>query len=278
MGIDEGQREWQLAGSAAELYQRHLVAAVTARWADDLIERVALRAGERVLDVACGTGVVAREAAVRVGLTGQVAAVDINAGMLAVARSLPAVSGATIAWYEASALELPFADDSFDVVLCQLGLQFFPDPGAGLREQRRVLVDRGRLALSVFSPIERNPAAQALSNALDRHVAPCASRAKRAEHALADPAELEALVAAAGFGQIRIETVTKTTQFRSVAEYVRVQLAATPIALILEGADATARDAIVDALVKDLSATLEPYEDDSGLSFPQEVHTLLAVR
>src|SRR6478736_4158082 len=100
MGVDEGQREWQLAGSAAELYQRQLVQAVTARWAVDLVERVAPRAGERVLDVACGTGVVAREAAVRVGVTGQVAAVDINAGMLAVARSLPPVAGATIAWHK----------------------------------------------------------------------------------------------------------------------------------------------------------------------------------
>ena len=278
MGVDEGQREWQLAGSAAELYQRQLVPAVTARWAVDLVERVAPRAGERVLDVACGTGVVAREAAVRVGVTGQVAAVDINAGMLAVARSLPPVAGATIAWHKVSALELPFAADSFDVVLCQFGLQFFPDPRAALREQMRVLVDRGRLALNVFSPIERNPAAQALSNALDRHVAPGASQSKRAEHALADPAELEALVARAGFEEIRIETVTKTTHFRSVAEYVHVQLAATPLASIVERVDATARDAVVGALVKDLSAALEPYEDDSGLSFPQEVHALLAVR
>ena len=139
-------------------------------------------------------------------------------------------------------------------------------------------MDRGRLALSVFSPIERNPAAHALSDALDRHVAPGASRAKRAEHALADPAELEALVADAGFGQIRIETVTKTTHFRSVAEYVHVQLIATPLASIVERVDATARDAVVDGLVKDLSAALEPYEDDSGLSFPQEAHALLAVR
>jgi ubiquinone/menaquinone biosynthesis C-methylase UbiE len=278
MGVDEGQRGWQLAGSAAELYQRHLVPAVTARWADDLVERVAPRTGERVLDVACGTGVVAREAAVRVGVTGQVAAVDINAGMLAVAQSLPPVAGATIVWHEVSARELPFAAGSFDIVLCQFGLQFFPDPGVALREQRRVLVDRGRLALSVFSPIERNPAAQALSDALDRHIAPGASQSKRAEHALADPAELEDLVADAGFGQIRIETVTKTTRFRSVPEYVRVQLIATPLASILEGLDATARDAVVDALVKDVSAALEPCEDDSGISFPQEAHAVFAVR
>jgi ubiquinone/menaquinone biosynthesis C-methylase UbiE len=277
MGVNDGQREWQLAGSAAELYQRHLVPAVTARWADDLIERVDPRAGERVLDVACGTGVVARKAAVRVGSTGRVAAVDVNAGMLAVARSLPPVPGAAIVWHEASALERPFAADSFDVVLCQLGLQFFPEPSAALREQRRVLVDRGRLALSVFSPIERNPAAQALSNALDRHVAPDASLAKRAEHALANPAELRALVADAGFRQIRIETVSKTTHVPSVADYVRVQLAATPLASIVEGLDTTARGAVLDALVEDVSAALEPYGDDSGLCFPQEVHVLLGV-
>jgi len=116
------------------------------------------------------------------------------------------------------------------------------------------------------------------SDALDRHVAPGASQSKRAEHALADPAELEALVAEAGFGQIRIETVTKTTHFRSVPEYVRVQLIATPLASILEGLDAPARDAVVDALVKDVSAALEPYEDDSGISFPQEAHAVFAVR
>ena len=278
MGVDDGQREWQLAGSAAELYQRHLVPAVTARWADDLIERVALRAGERVLDVACGTGVVAREAAFRVGPTGRVAAVDVNAAMLAVARSLPPVAGAAVAWREASALELPFAAGSFDVALCQFGLQFFPDPVGALREQRRVLVDHGRLALNVFSPIERNPAAYALSNALDRQVAPGTSRAKRAEHSLADPAELKTLVADAGFEEIRIETVTKATHFRSVAEYVGVQLAATPLASIVEGLDDTTRDSVVDALVEDISAELEPYQDSSGLSFPQEVHVLVADR
>jgi ubiquinone/menaquinone biosynthesis C-methylase UbiE len=277
MGVNDGQREWQLAGSAAELYQRNLVPVVTARWADDLIERVDPHAGERVLDVACGTGVVARKAAVRVGLTGRVAAVDVNAGMLAVARSLPPVPGATIAWHEASALELPFAADSFDVVLCQLGLQFFPEPRAALREQRRVLVVGGRLALSVFSPIERNPAAQALSNALDRHVATDASLAKRAEHALANPAELTALVADAGFRQIRIETVSKTTHVPSVADYVRVQLAATPLASIVDGLDTAARGAVLHALVEDVSAALEPYGDDSGLCFPQEVHVLLGV-
>ena len=92
------QEQWQLGGSAPEMYQRYLVPAMTALWAIDLVDRAAPRPGERVLDVACGTGVVARVAAERVGGTGQVAALDINPGMLAVARSLPAAPGAAIEW------------------------------------------------------------------------------------------------------------------------------------------------------------------------------------
>src|SRR5689334_8372947 len=153
---------WQLEGSAPELYQRYLVPAVTGQWAADLVERAALQPGERVLDVACGTGVVARLAAARVGPSGRVAALDLNPGMLAVARTLPGEPGegaaAVIEWYEDSALALPFPEASFEVAFCQLGLQFFPDRPQALQEMRRVLVSGGRLALSVFGPIEHNPA------------------------------------------------------------------------------------------------------------------------
>src|SRR4051794_16904673 len=128
------QEQWQLDGSAPELYQRYLVPAITAVWASDLGDQAALRPGERVLDVACGTGVVARIAAERVGSTGRVAALDITPGMLAVARSLPSVPGAAIEWHEGSVLAVPFSDAAFDRVLCQLGLQFFPDQTAALRE------------------------------------------------------------------------------------------------------------------------------------------------
>ncbi len=95
-----GQEQWQLDGSAPELYERYLVPAVTAVWATDLIERAELNAGERVLDVACGTGIVARLAAAQVGGTGRVAGLDINAGMLEMARSLQERSGLSIAWLD----------------------------------------------------------------------------------------------------------------------------------------------------------------------------------
>jgi ubiquinone/menaquinone biosynthesis C-methylase UbiE len=130
--------DWQLEGApAAELFERYVVPAITAKWAQDLLDRAQPREGETVLDIACGTGIVARLAAIRMG-QGLVTGLDLNTAMLAVARSVP-TEGAAITWIEGSALDLPFPADSFDVVFCQLGLQFFPDQRKALREIYRVL-------------------------------------------------------------------------------------------------------------------------------------------
>jgi ubiquinone/menaquinone biosynthesis C-methylase UbiE len=169
---------WQLEGSTAELYQRYLVPAITAKWAADLLDRAQRGAGEAVLDIACGTGVVALLAAKRMA-SGHVIGLDLNPAMLAVARGLP-TEGAPISWVEGSALDLPFPSDTFDLVLCQLGLQFFPDQGRALREMRRVLRASGRAALSVFSPIERTPGANAFALALDDFLGADASRSSGA--------------------------------------------------------------------------------------------------
>jgi ubiquinone/menaquinone biosynthesis C-methylase UbiE len=270
------QEQWQLDGSAPELYQRYLVAAITALWAADLVDQVAPRPGESVLDVACGTGVVARVAAERVGSTGRVAALDINPGMLVVARSLPFATGASIDWYDGSALDLPFPDATFDIVFCQLGLQFFPDRPAALREIRRVLMPDGRLGLNVFGPIEHNPATHALANALDRRIGPDASVAKRTEHALADTDALRALIAGAGFRDVVLRTAVKMMRFPSPTDYVRIQLAATPLATMIAHYDTADRERLIGALIEDVGAALALYVGDDGLSFPQEVHVVLA--
>src|SRR5262245_12620851 len=162
-------RAWQLEGTSAELYERYLVPPVTLPWARDLVQRVGLRSGDRVVDVACGTGVVARLAALEVGQGGSVAALDLNRSMLAVGRSTEAPKGAAITWHEGSADALPFGDGEFDVVLCQLGLQFFPNRQGALREMRRVLATEGRVGASVYTAIDQNPAADALAHALDRY-------------------------------------------------------------------------------------------------------------
>jgi ubiquinone/menaquinone biosynthesis C-methylase UbiE len=226
-----------------------------------------------VLDVACGTGVVARLAAERAGPAGRVAALDVNPGMLAVGRALPPVDGAPVEWHEASALALPFEDGSFSVGLCQLGLMFFPDRALALGELRRVLEPGGRLGLSVYAEIEHNPATNALSEALDRRIGEGASQTKRSEHALADAALLEQLVVDAGFVEVRIERVTLTVRYPSAADYVRIQFAGTPLAGVLPPGR---RDQAVAAITGDVGEALARYVGADGLAFPQEAHVALA--
>src|SRR5260370_25850928 len=157
-----------LAGNEPDAYERHIDPALFMPWARSLVETAALRPGERVLDVACGTGVVTRLAAKRVGAGGKVVGLDLNAGMLEVARSrAPAIE-----WREGSATELPLPDAAFDAVLCQQGLQFFPDRPAALREMRRVLVPGRRLALSVWRSLQGSPGHRALADALEPHIGP----------------------------------------------------------------------------------------------------------
>ena len=224
-----GNGHWQLEGSAAELYQRYLVPAITTKWAEDLVNRAQPRAHETILDVACGTGVVARRAAqTRAKVTG----LDLNSGMLAVARGVSSEE-VPIEWVEGSALELPFPAGRFDVVLCQLGLQFFPDQGRALREMRRVLKPTGRAALSVYSPIERTPGAHAFVVALDQVLGADASRIKRGEHSFTSPSELETLLEDAGFKTIDVRTVVQMIAFPSVLDYVRFQFLATPMTALL---------------------------------------------
>ncbi|HKW39519.1 MAG TPA: methyltransferase domain-containing protein, partial [Burkholderiales bacterium] len=116
--------QWQLEGNAAEIYERTAARYLLGPWAQGLVDLAGVGKGERVLDLACGTGAVARVAAERAGASGRVTGLDLNAGMIAVARSLPAPPGAPVAWIEASAEAAGLPDGEFDAVLCQQGLQF----------------------------------------------------------------------------------------------------------------------------------------------------------
>ncbi len=261
----------QVGGSAAESYQQHLVPAMFAPWAPVLADLAGLRSGEAVLDVACGTGVLARFAAKRVGVFGRVVGVDLNAGMLAVARALPPVTGAPIDWREADVVAMPLPDGAFDVVLCGQGLQQFADRPAALREIRRVLGTRGRLAASVWGPLAESPGMAALVAALERHVGVAASRNRRAPFALDDADALRGLVEAAGFRDVAVRTVTVNARFPSPEQFVAAQLAATPLAT-LGAITEEARGAVAS----DVRAALHAYLDGDLLAFPMAAHLVLA--
>jgi SAM-dependent methyltransferase len=269
MSEPSGWYQAGIGGSAPELYDRYLVPTLFAPWAEDLLASAAVRPGERVLDVACGTGVVTRAAARRVGTTGAVVGLDLNPAMLAVAGALPPVAGATITWQEGNALALPVAERSFDVVVCQQGLQFFPDRPVALREMRRVLVPGGRLALGVWRPITHSPGFAVLAEALDRHIGP---GLLTGPFSLGDAAQLRALLAEAGFHDVTIRAAVKTLRFPSVEAFVERYVVSSPLAEPVGQADEQARA----ALVADVGAGLGSYVGAEGLAFPIENHVTTA--
>ena len=213
------------AGNPPANYERFFVPAIGAPLATDLIRRAALRPGERVLDAACGTGIIARLALQQVGAAGAVAGLDINPGMLAVARS--ATPGA-IEWRQASAESMPFPDASFDVVLCQMGLQFIPDKPAALREMRRVLVPGGRLVLNLPGHIPR--LFTIMREALARRVGAEAAGFVDLVFSLHDPAEIQSLLAGAGFHDISVQAETKSLRLPLPQEFLWQYLLSTPVA------------------------------------------------
>lgn len=260
----------------AEAYERYFVPGMFVAWSQVLLEQAAPQSGEQVLDVACGTGVVARHVAPKVGSTGLVVALDINPAMLAVARSTPASSGAPITWQEGSALALPFPDETFDLVLCQQGLQFFPDRVVALKEMRRVLRPRGRITLSVLQALQYNPIYEALYNAAARRLGTTAF-ALASPFSLNDPDELRGLFQTTGFQQVEVAPAIITARFPEPARFVQMTVLSSAAVLPAFGQlDSEARKALVEAVTQDIEPVLRSYTDGDAILFPIAGYTGLA--
>lgn len=257
------------SGSAPENYQRYFVPAIGAPLAADLIEAAALRPGERVLDVACGTGVVTRLAAERVGATGTVAGLDINPGMLAVARaSTPA--NLSIEWHEASAESMPLPDEAFDIVLCELGLQFLPDKLAALREMRRVLAPGGRLVIGVGGPTP--PPFVILDEGLARHIDPGISKFVDVVFSLHDPGMLHSLISDAGFRDVDVQSDPKTLRLPAPQDFLWQYVHSTPLAGAVAQADAERRA----ALERDVVAGWQAFVEDGAMMLTVNIVLVIA--
>jgi ubiquinone/menaquinone biosynthesis C-methylase UbiE len=264
------EERWQVSGNAAHFYERY-VRLLMEPWVRRLVDVAALKQGERVLDVACGTGFVARLAVHSVGAKGRVVGVDLNASMIEAARTAAQQEAATpIEWRTADAASLPFDNGVFDVALCQQGVQFFPDRLRALREMRRVLRLGGRLAFTVWTTIKDNPYPAALSEALARHVSPEAGSMARAPYALHDPEELHDLVVAAGFRNVHVRRMIETRTLPLPEEFIPGHLAALPIAETLARLTPT-RHA---ALIKDMTEALRACVEGEGLTLPSGAHVV----
>ena len=249
-------------GNAAENYEKYFVPVIGGPFALDLVNEAGLRPGERVLDVACGTGSIARLAAERVGPNGRVSALDANAGMLSVARSLP--SAMPIKWYETAAESVPLPDHSFDVVFCGISLQFFADKAAALREMRRVLKPGGRAYISTPVP---NAVMDLFDRAIARHVSEEASAFVHAVFSLNDPRELETLLTDAGFSSVSTRTHTRNIQLPPAREFMWQYIASTPLMDLLPQSG----NAQTEALERDVADAWQPWLSEEGVRYEQSV-------
>jgi ubiquinone/menaquinone biosynthesis C-methylase UbiE len=265
------QLAWPTVIDPAERHQRHRVSALDAPWACDLLDSVHLRLGERILDVACGTGILARTAADRVLPGGTVVGLDPMESALEVARAAP---DAAIEWRRGDVASLPFRDASFDVVACQQRLQLFPDRSRALSEMRRVLLPHGRVAVVVWGPIQRNPTFAALTDSLERHAGVQVAAAASWLFSLSEPEDLHAVLASAGFDGIRVRTARKTTRFPSVAEFLRRYVPESPIG----PATMHMPDSDKRKIIADLETDLAAWVDAHGLTITMEANTGVARR
>jgi len=258
--------------SFPELYERELVGPLFRPWAEILLDRARLAAGDRLLDLACGTGIVARLAKARLGDNGCIVGIDLSPHMLAVARAV----SPDIDWREGKAEALPVdGGEEFDVLVCNHGLQFFADKPKAVREMRRVLTPRGRLAVATWRPIEELPMFRDLQQVAQRHVGTIVDR----RHNFGDAAVMGQLLADAGFEDVRVDTLSRTTRFADARTFLRLNT----IAIVGMSAAAPTlgdeqRTQVVSSIVRDSASVLPPYADGKGIAFEIRANLAIALR
>ena len=255
---------FQLSLEEAEAYEASLVPALFDEWATHLVEAARVTAGQDVLDVACGTGIVARRVADRIEGAGRVVGLDLNEAMLTVARRVRP----ELEWVQGEAGELPFADTSFDVVLCQSGLMFFPDRAAALREMARVVAPDGTVAVQVWASLAAQPTYGPFVEIAARHAGADAVELLGSYWTLGDLELVGALLAAAGLELVETRTRTGILRFESIERAVRTEVESTPLATRMG-------DDVYRRIIADSEAELSRFRTAAGVEAPIVGHILV---
>jgi ubiquinone/menaquinone biosynthesis C-methylase UbiE len=258
---------WQMNTSAPETYEQYIVPTWMADWTPDLIDAGGVGENKHVLDVACGTGIVARKVAGCVGPGGRIAALDLTEGMLRVAQECAAREGATgIEWYLGDVTRMPFSTGEFDTVLCQQGLQFFPDKAAALREMRRVLAPGGTLALSVWGRAEKSPHVLVIYDVFSEFFGEDSITIFKVACSLSNHAVLKSLVQDAGFSDIQIRSGIKVARHPSLSELLPAYFSVLPVAAQI----AAMPEAERTRMFLRMESKLADWRENGGLAVPTE--------
>lgn len=264
--------QWQLATDAAEKYEQILVPVILGPAAKALVDFADVQPGETVLDIGCGTGIAARYAAEKTNGTGRIIGVDINAGMLSVAKSLTSATGKHIEWHESSAEKLPFPDHSFEVILCAQCLQFIKHRDAALREMQRVLKPEGRLAISLWCDIAENPYFSVLVGAISDYIGKEISTGLSAAFQLSAANDIRNLLTQNGFSLQQIAPQQLELVLPELQYFVPKHISATPMATGFYAASSEKRQAVVSAIDHQFAS----FKTANGVRIPFKTHCILA--
>jgi SAM-dependent methyltransferase len=257
----------------AEGYESYMVPTLFGPWATKLVEAADPQPCDRVLDVGCGTGIVARQVASRL-TDGSVTGLDVSSNMLEVAKATATEERVKAEWLEANAEELPFPESSFDLVLCQFALMFIPDKVGALAEMCRVVSTNGRVLLSVWQGLDRHPFYQTLHDVIQQRVG---VSAVQDIFALGNADELRTLAMDAGFERVKIEPVSMTARFPDpdafLAGEIEVDTAAIPS---MQHLDASARKTIVECIAADMKEPLREVTEGNHVVIPFYAHIVTA--
>jgi ubiquinone/menaquinone biosynthesis C-methylase UbiE len=260
----------------AKFYEDLMVPGLFAPWSSHLIQIANPQPGERVLDVACGTGIVARQIAPRVGPQGNVSGLDLDPDKIDVARVTAKREGFAIEWKTGPAEQLPFPDGRFDLVLCQFGLMFFSDRHTALTEMRRILKTGGRVVLSVWQELARHPFYQMLDGLSQRHLG---KSSVGAVFSLGDTDEVRKLLTDAGFRDIEIESMSITARYSNPQEFLAWEIDVDPAETpALQNLDAEAQKAILVSLHEEMQEPLQAVIKDDEVVMPSHAHIARARR
>lgn len=264
LNTDKGQ----VNAEAAKVYEEFFVPALFQGWAERVLEAAKIKKGDSVLDVACGTGILARTIAQRYLPEGSVTGLDLNEGMLSIAaRTVPEIE-----WRLGSAESLPFADEEFDAVVSQFGLMFFTDRPKALKEMMRVLKPRRQLTVAVWDSLDHSPAYRSLVNLLQRHFGDEVADRLRTPFALGDPQHLSALFEEAGLPSPAINTVQAMARFPSLRLWVYTEVKGWTMN------DMVNNQQFEELLSKAETALCSYVNSDGTVSFPMPAHIVAATK